>query len=111
MIHAGRAVEPDALLMERVAALSDKAALGELYARHGLSLYAVAYSMLFDPDAADATVGAAFRAAWRCAASFSMHPGSVQRWLGELTRRAARDHLRAGPRPLRPSRPISIEVA
>jgi DNA-directed RNA polymerase specialized sigma24 family protein len=111
MIHVGRAVEPDALLVERVAALSDKAALAELYARHGLSLYAVAYSMLFDPEAAEAAVGAAFRTAWRGAASFSVYAGSARLWLGDLTRRAARDHLRAGRRARSSSRPASIEAA
>src|SRR5256885_7963117 len=61
---------PDVLLVERIAALSDKTALAELDARHGMTLYAIAYSLLFDPAAADAAVAAAFRPAWRRASSF-----------------------------------------
>jgi len=66
-------IQPDALLVERIAALADKAALAELDARHGMTLYAIAYSLLFDPGAADAAVAAAFREVWRWAASFSAH--------------------------------------
>src|SRR2546422_4573420 len=63
-------VQPDALLVERIAALADKAALAELDARHGMTLYAIAYSLLFDPGAADAAVAAAFREVWRGGAAF-----------------------------------------
>src|SRR2546429_4226720 len=42
---------PDVLLVERIAALSDKTALAELDARHGMTLYAIAHSLLFDPAA------------------------------------------------------------
>jgi RNA polymerase sigma-70 factor (ECF subfamily) len=94
-------VVPDAFLVERVAALGDKAALGELYSRHGLSLYAAAYSVLFDPDAADAAVGAAFRSAWQRAASFSVYAGTVRHWLAELTRGAVRECLQRRPAPRR----------
>ena len=79
-------IQPDALLVERIAALADKAALAELDARHGMTLYAIAYSLLFDPGAADAAVAAAFREVWRWAASFSAHKGTVRQWLGDLTR-------------------------
>src|SRR2546422_6815443 len=82
-------IQPDALLVERIAALADKAALAELDARHGMTLYAIAYSLLFDPGAADAAVAAAFREVWRWAASFSACTGSVRQWLGGLTRNAA----------------------
>ena len=82
-------VQPDALLVERIAALADKSALAELDARHGMTLYAIAYSLLFDPGAADAAVAAAFREVWRWAASFSACTGSVRQWLGDLTRNAA----------------------
>src|SRR2546428_11473975 len=61
---------PDALLVERIAALSDKTALAELDARHGMTLYAIAYSLLFDPAEADAAVAAALPGAWRWASSF-----------------------------------------
>src|ERR1043166_4666023 len=42
---------PDALLVQRMAALSDRAALLELDARHGMTLYALAYGLLFDGEA------------------------------------------------------------
>src|SRR5713226_9388167 len=83
---------PDALLVKRVAALSDRAALAELDARHGMTLYAIAHSLLFDSPAADAAVAAAFRELWRSAAALDAGAGSVARWLADFTRRAARDH-------------------
>src|SRR2546426_3627622 len=66
---APESVPPDALLVERIAALGDKTALAELDARHGMTLYALAYSLLFDPAEADAAVAVAFREAWRGASS------------------------------------------
>jgi DNA-directed RNA polymerase specialized sigma24 family protein len=86
-------VPPDALLVHRIAALSDKPALAELYQRHGLTLYALAYSIVLDGEAADTAVGLAFREVWRGAASFDERQNSVGRWLAELTRRAAEQCL------------------
>src|ERR1051326_8849747 len=80
---------PDALLVERMAALSDRTALLELDARHGMTLYALAYGLLFDGEAADVAEAAALREAWRSAASFDANGGTVAEWLGFLTRRAA----------------------
>ena len=82
-------VLPDALLVHRMAALSDRAALAELDARHGMTLYALAYGLLFDGEAADVAVAAALREAWRSAAAFDAGTGSVVRWLAALTRGAA----------------------
>jgi len=84
----------DAVLVERIAALGDRAALAELDARHGMTLYAIAYTLLLNPDAADVTVAATLREAWRRAASFNAREQTVGRWLAELTRKAARDQLR-----------------
>jgi DNA-directed RNA polymerase specialized sigma24 family protein len=84
---------PDALLVQRMAALSDRAALLELDARHGMTLYALAYGLLFDGEAADVTVAAALREAWRSAASFDANGGTVAEWLAYLTRRAAQQRL------------------
>jgi hypothetical protein len=84
----------DAVLVERIAALGDRAALAELDARHGMTLYAIAYTVLLNPDAADVTVAATLREAWRRAASFNAREQTVGRWLAELTRQAARDQLR-----------------
>ena len=85
----------DAVLIERIAALGDKNALRELDARHGMTLFAIAYTVLLDPDAADAAVAAALRQVWRDAASFDARLGTAGTWLAELTRRAAREHLNA----------------
>jgi len=82
-------VLPDALLVHRMAALSDRSALAELDARHGMTLYALAYGLLFDGEAADVAVAAALREAWRSAAAFDAGTGSVVRWLAALTRGAA----------------------
>ena len=79
----------DVMLVERIAALSDRAALCELDARHGMTLYAIAYSLLLDTHAADVAVATALREVWRHAASFSQKHLSVRGWLGELTRRAS----------------------
>ena len=81
-------VSPDTLLVYRIAALSDKGALAELYTRHGMTLYAVAYSLAFDGEAADSAVDATFHAVWSRAACFDARAGSVVRWLADLTRRA-----------------------
>src|SRR5437879_12448065 len=88
-------VTPDALLVQRMAALSDRTALLELDARHGMTLYALAYGLLFDGEAADVAVAAALREAWRSAAAFDERAGSVVRWLALLPGRAAEDGLRA----------------
>jgi DNA-directed RNA polymerase specialized sigma24 family protein len=79
---------PDSQLVERIAALGDKTALLELDARHGLSLYAIAYGRLFDPGQADAAVATVFREVWRWAASFDARTGTVREWLATLTRSA-----------------------
>ena len=79
----------DALLVQRMAAVSDRTALAELDARHGMTLYALAYGLLFDGEAADVAVAMALREAWRSAAAFDAGGGSVMQWLAVLTRRAA----------------------
>ncbi len=84
----------DAVLVERIAALGDRAALAELDARYGMTLYAIAYSLLLDPDAADVTVAATLREAWRRAASFNAREQTAGGWLAGLARKAAQDQLR-----------------
>ena len=84
-------VPPDALLIQRIAALADRTALAELDARHGMTLYAVAYCVTLDPNAADAAVNATFREVWRSAASFNAADDTVHEWLATITRRAVRD--------------------
>ena len=84
----------DAVLVERIAALGDRTALAELDARHGMTLYAIAYTLLLNPDAADVTVAATLREVWRRAGSFNAREQTVGRWLGALTRKAAQDQAR-----------------
>src|SRR6266704_2110442 len=84
----------DAVLVERIAALGDRAALAELDARYGMTLYAIAYTLLLNPDAADVTVAATLREAWRRASSFNAREQTAARWLAGLTRKAAQDQLR-----------------
>ena len=84
----------DAALVERIAALGDRAALAELDARYGMTLYAIAYTLLLNPDAADVTVAATLREAWRRAASFNAREQTAGRWLAGLARKAAQDQLR-----------------
>ena len=104
-IAAREPMDPDALLVYRIAALSDRTALAELDVRHGLTLYALAYSLMFNGEAADTAVAEAFRNVWRGAAAFNPSRGSVRQWLADLTRHAVQDRLRreAGPR----RRPLS----
>ena len=79
----------DAVLVERIAALGDRAALAELDARHGMTLYAIAYTLLLNPDAADVAVATTLREAWRRAGSFNAREQTVGRWLADLTRKVA----------------------
>ena len=85
---------PDALLIERVAALGDKTALSELDRRHGMTLYAIAYTLLLDSEASDTAVAEALRELWRQAASFDPRAGTAAAWMAELTRRAVHERMR-----------------
>lgn len=85
-------IPSDSFLVQRIAALSDRAALAELDARHGLTLYALAYALTFDRNAGDEAVSATFREVWRSAGSYT-GATSVQRWLAGLTRRIVQDWL------------------
>src|SRR3989442_15025206 len=81
----------DAVLVERIAALGDRAALAELDARYGMTLYAIAYTLLLNPDAADVTVAAPLREAWRRAASFKARVQTPGRWLAGPAPEEAQD--------------------
>src|SRR5438093_12248670 len=89
------AVLSDALLMQRIAALSDKPALAELDGRHGMTLYAIAYSLLLEREAADEVVATAFREVWRSAAAFDARGGTVRRWAAGLPGRRPAEARRA----------------
>jgi DNA-directed RNA polymerase specialized sigma24 family protein len=103
---------PDALLIERVAALGDKTALGELDRRHGMTLYAIAYTLLLDSEASDTAVAEALRELWRQAASFDPRAGTAAAWMAELTRRAVRERMRASRQERRRApRRLSVQPA
>jgi DNA-directed RNA polymerase specialized sigma24 family protein len=101
---------PDATLIERIAALGDKDALAELDRRHGMTLYAIAYTLLLDSDASDAVVANALREVWRQAASFDVRLGTGGGWMADLTRRAARARLRARRDALAAPAPVGAVV-
>ena len=91
---------PDRDLVERIAA-RDQTALAELRIRYGHTAYAVAYTVVADPEQAEAAVTEAFGQAWTRAgeraansSSVSTDPGKSRRsgvasWISQLTREAA----------------------
>src|SRR2546426_11038149 len=97
-------VAPDALLVHRVAALSDKTALAELDARYGLTLYALAYSFLFDGEAADVAVAPCCA---RCGAARRRSTPRAAAWAAgsppsPVASRATACAARHGPRSAQP---------
>ncbi len=78
-------VVPDQLLLWGMSHGSPEAA-GELRRRHGKSLYALAYGVLWDSVEADAVVSQAFDQAARTGREFRAGAGSVFRWLTSITR-------------------------
>jgi len=90
----------DCSLLQQIAELQDRKALACLYRRHGATLHALAFGIVFDSVEANRAVAQAMREAWRSAASFQAGPSSVARWLVDLTRTCALALLAA--RSLRP---------
>lgn len=84
---------PDRVLLERIA-VGETRALSALLTRHGPRLYTFALGMLCDPSAATAVVKSVARDVLYETRRFSPSQYPVRRWLTELTRRAALDHLR-----------------
>lgn len=76
-------------------ARGDTAALGRLYDRYSRTTFAAAYQLLQDAAAAEDAVQDAYMRAWRNAASFQRHRGSVRSWLVSIARHAAIDQLRS----------------
>ncbi len=85
---------PDSVLLERVAA-GEERARWELCARHGATLYALAYSILRNEAEAEEVVRQAFREVRYEAAQFDPSHFPVLRWLTELTRAGALELSRA----------------
>lgn len=86
--------DADLSLVTRLAQ-GDAAALGELYDRHGRSVYAMAVRMLSDHGEAEDLTQDVFTLAWRNAAKYDPSRGAVAAWLLITTRTRAIDRLRS----------------
>jgi DNA-directed RNA polymerase specialized sigma24 family protein len=80
---------PDSSLLKQIAELRDRTALACLYRRHGATLHALAFGIVFDSGDAKRAVAQAMREAWHSARSFESSRSSVARWLAEVTRACA----------------------
>src|SRR5438046_2079499 len=94
--------------MARIAG-GDPAALGELYDRHGRTVFGVLYRMLGAPEPAEEVAQDAFHAVWRRASSYRADRGSVRTWLLAIARNAAIDWRRTRGRRL--EREVTIDAA
>jgi len=95
-----RSPTPDRTLLERTA-VGDESAFAELYDRHYLSLYALAYKIVMDATEADAVVNEVFDHVKVKAQQLDDFPGSAHAWLAEVARNRARGALRAREWPTR----------
>lgn len=87
-------VAPDRHYLSRMAQ-GDSEAAGELLRRHGMSLYALAYGLVFDSVVADEIVVDALGDAMRAAGQYDARDGTVFAWLAAITRRRGRSRLEA----------------
>ena len=76
-------------------AAGDERALGELYDRHGSTVYALARAIVGERADTEEVVADAFGQAWRTAGQFDPARGSVPAWLATITRTRALDLVRA----------------
>ena len=76
-------------------AAGDERALGELYDRHGSTVYALARAIVGERADTEEVVADAFGQAWRTAGRFDPARGSVTAWLATITRTRALDLVRA----------------
>src|SRR5882762_5364385 len=98
-----RCSTPDRVLLEHVAR-GDERAFGELYDRHHLSLFALAYGIVMDAADADVVVCDVFDHVWLKAPQLDDIQGSVHAWLADVGRTRARGMVRAREWPIRPPR-------
>lgn len=73
----------------------DGSALGDLYDRHGRTVFSIAVRMLADRGDAEDLTQDVFTLAWRNARSFDPSRGAVAAWLVVMTRSRALDRLRS----------------
>ena len=83
----------DGALVARIAR-GDPAALGELYDRHGRTVFGALYRMLGAPEAAEEVAQDTFHSVWRRAGTYRADRGSVRTWLLAIARNAAIDWRR-----------------
>ena len=98
----------DGALVARIAR-GDPAALGELYDRHGRTVFGALYRMLGAPEPAEEVTQDAFHAVWRRAGTYRADRGSVRTWLLAIARNAAIDWRRTKGR--RADREAAIDEA
>ena len=94
--HPPREVGDAALVLRMTQ--GDRAALAELYQRHGRTLLAVACAVLHSRQEAEDVIHDVFLEAWRHADTYSESRGSVKTWLLIRARTRALDRLRSSGR-------------
>jgi len=87
-------VDLDLAAMQRMAG-GDGTALGDLYDRHGRSVYGLAVRILGDPAEAEDLTQDVFTLAWKNASRYDPARGAVAAWLLVTTRTRAIDRIRA----------------
>lgn len=98
----------DRQLMARVAT-GDSAAFGQLYDRHGRTVFGVLFRMLGVPEVAEEVTQDTFHAASARAATYSCARGSVRTWLLAIARNRAIDWRRTKGK--RTEREAAIDAA
>lgn len=78
----------DRVLVRRMAT-GDRTALRELRLRYGTTAYAVAYTVVVDPELAEEAVSRAFALAWGRAKELPAGGDGVAAWISQLTREVA----------------------
>jgi RNA polymerase sigma-70 factor (ECF subfamily) len=99
----------DAALVERVRQ-RDQHALASLYDRHGVTVYAIALSILHDPGQAEDVTQEVFLTLWTQPERFDPDRGRFAPWCYRITRNRAIDVIRQRRRELQPAQPAVFEL-
>lgn len=73
---------------------ADHDALAGLFDRQVDRVHGIALAMLHNREEAEEVCSEVFEKIWRCAEGFDTGRGSVESWIGAITRNACRDRLR-----------------